>query len=351
MILRISFALLFFVGLSQISNAQMDNGKRMAELQNAVNTKNDTMGWLIGGGIGLDIGQLAFVNPKLGSGENRFGLGGALTYFANLTDKRLTWSNNISFNMAMQKLGTGLIRANSDEKIPFQKSIDELRLNSKLGFSVSEKSKFNYAIDFGFLSQLTPTHISSVDGGNYVKNIDILETRLSAKLFSPATITLGVGIDYKPNKSWSIYLSPITYKGVIVADDEIAALGIHGNPWTSATDFQNADNQMGGLLKVGYSGSLIPKRISYSSTLALFSNYLNNPQNIDVDWVNELSFNIYKGLQLSVLANVFYDDDVNVQFSDKNAVGGIERDDEGNPVIGQRVSFTQQILLKYIYTF
>src|SRR5690606_16924663 len=109
---------------------------------------------------------------------------------------------------------------------------------------------------------------------------------------------LGVGIDFKPTPSWSIYLSPMSYKGLIVANNDIAALGIHGNPWESPTDYKNTAHQMGGLLKIGYAGNLIPERISYSTKMGLYSNYLKKPQNIDLDWVNELAFQIYKGLQL-----------------------------------------------------
>jgi len=337
--------------ISLPAHAQQDNAARLQELKDATKIDADTTGWIHGGGIGLDIGQLAFVNPKLGSGENRFGLGGAINYFAHLRHKRYNWANSFSLNMALEKLGSGAIRSNSDEKMPFQKSIDELRINSKFGYSISENSNFHYAVDFSFLSQFTPTYISKVDGGNYLKDIEVLETDLGAKLFSPATIVLGIGIDYKPRPEWSIYLSPLSYKGLIVADDEIAALGIHGNPWNSETDYENTHHQMGGLLKIGYAGSLVPKRINYSTTLGLYSNYLKKPKNIDVDWVNELAFTIYKGLQLSVLVNLFYDDDVKVQITDNDAVGGIKRDAEGKPILGKRVSITEQMLLKYIHVF
>lgn len=342
---------ILLLGLVLPAQAQQDNAKRMEELKEATSLDADTSGWIHGGGFGVDLGQLAFINPRLGSGENRIGFGGAINYFANLKKDRLTWNNNFSLNMAMQKLGSGRIRAISDEKTPFQKSIDELRINSKLGYSMTKDSKFNYAVDFGFISQLTPTYISDVDGGNYMKDMEVLETRLSAKIFNPATVYFGVGVDYKPAPAWSIYLSPVTYKGLIVADDEIARLGIHGNPWKSETDFENVDNQVGGLLKIGFAGALVPKRINYTSTLGLYSNYLDKPQNIDVDWVNELAFNIYKGLQLSVLVNLFYDDNVKVQISDSDSVGGIKRDGEGNPILGKRASITEQMLLKYIYVF
>src|SRR5690625_6200400 len=99
----------------------------------------------------MDIGQLAFVNPKLGSGENRFGLGGAINYFAHLRQKRYNWSNSLSHNMALQKLGSMSIRSNSDQKMPFQNSIDALRISSMFGYSVKESYDFNYAVDSGFL--------------------------------------------------------------------------------------------------------------------------------------------------------------------------------------------------------
>jgi hypothetical protein len=108
---------------------------------------------------------------------------------------------------------------------------------------------------------------------------------------------------------------------------------------------------MGGLLKIGYTGNLVPERISYTTRMGLYSNYLKKPQNIDLDWVNELGIQIYKGLQLSVLVNVFYDDDVRVQITDSNSVGGIKRDPDGNAITGKRISITEQMLLKYIYVF
>src|SRR5690625_4216447 len=121
--------------VSHPAAAQQDNAQRLQDLKEATKIDADTTGWIHGGGIGMDIGQLAFVNPKLGSGENRFGLGGAINYFAHLRQKRYNWSNSFSLNMALQKLGSGSIRSNSDQKMPFQKSIDELRINSKFGYS------------------------------------------------------------------------------------------------------------------------------------------------------------------------------------------------------------------------
>ncbi len=40
-------------------------------------------GWQIGAGLGADIGQLLLLNPRVGSGENRIGIGANLTTYAN----------------------------------------------------------------------------------------------------------------------------------------------------------------------------------------------------------------------------------------------------------------------------
>lgn len=310
-------------------------------------------GWDIGLGFGADLAQLLMLNPKVGSGQNRIDLAGNLSLFANKKQGRMAWGNLASWQFGVQKLGSGVLPG-STEKIPFQKSIDVLRFNSKVGYSTSENSKWFYAADFDFLSQITSTYSASDYKGAYLKEIP--STSVFSKLFSPATITLSLGMDYKPQPNLSIYFSPVAFKSIIVADDAIASLeakdadgngkgvSVHGNEWTSATDYKNAFNQLGALLRLGYNTKFLEDRITFKSNLGLYSNYLKNPQNIDVDWTNEFNFNIYKGLQLALLLNAFYDHDVLVQITDYNAPNAVAG-------LGRRLNITEQMLLKYTVNF
>ena len=84
--------------------------------------------------------------------------------------------------------------------------------------------------------------------------------------------------------------------------------------------------------------------MALTSNLALYSNYLNRPENLDVDWNNEVAIQIFKGLQASLTVNVFYDHDVFVQVTDFDAPGGVSG-------LGRRVNLTQQFLLKYNIVF
>lgn len=311
----------------------------------------DTSYWTVGAGIGADLSQLFQLNPRQGAGQNRLGLGGAVNLFAKYAKGRVAWDNTGLLQFGVQKLGAGQVQISPTEEInvPFQKAIDELRLNSTLGFKTSETSKFFYAANFGFLSQLTSTYQGPATyPGNFLSAIT-KGTNPVSQLFAPAFITISAGIDFKPNDKFSLYYSPVGGKFIVVANDDIAALGVHGNPVTRdangvVTSFKNTDSQFGSLLRANYADKYLSDRLILTSALVLYSNYIRNPQNIDVDWTNEIGFAIAKGLKLSLLVNAFYDDDVRVQISDRNAPGGVSG-------VGKRVSITQQLLLSYGLTF
>jgi hypothetical protein len=303
--------------------------------------KEETPLWETGAGLGLDFAQLLQINPKQGAGQNRLGIGGAINFFAKHKKDRFAWDNLASWQLGLQRLGSGVIAQGSDTKIPFQKAIDELRLNSKAGYAVKKDSKLFIAADFFFMSQLTPTY-NGTDNypGNFLSDVSGDGSAvLQSRLFAPAVITLSAGIDYKVSDNLSFYFSPIGAKWIVVSDDGIAALNVHGNPVG-----ENVFSALGALARVNYSNKFLEDRLVYTSGLILFSNYKLEPQNIDVDWVNEIGFNIFKGLQAAITLNVFYDHDVKVQITDYEAPNGVSG-------VGRRASITQQFLLKYNVTF
>ena len=308
-------------------------------------------GWETGAGIGFDFTQLLQINPRQGAGQNRIGFGGASNFFGIYRMNRTEWDNQVNWQFGVQRIGSGVVaQGNAEANVPFQKAIDEFRLNSKFGYQTSEDSKWFYAAAFTFLSQLLPTYQGPATyPGNFLS--DVFDTGLTplSKFFSPATMTLSAGMNYKPTPHLSFYYSPIGGKFIVVADDSIAALGVHGNQVERnaagvVTSFENVDAQLGSLLRTDYNNTFLGERMTFTSSLLLYSNYLRNPQNVDLDWTNQLAYEIVKNLQLTLLLNAFYDDDVLVQVTDFNQPNGISG-------LGKRVSLTQQILLKYTVVF
>lgn len=312
--------------------------------------------WKTGAGIGLDFTQLLQINPKQGAGQNRIGIGGAANVFAEYSQERIEWSSQGSWQFGIQRIGAGVVAQGAGAQtapVPFQKAADELRLSSKYGYQTSDSSQWFYAANFTFISQLTPSYLGSDNyPGNFL--VDVFETGQFplSQFLAPATSTLSIGIDYKPTEALSFYYSPVGAKFIIVADDSIAARGVHGNPVRGKRnpqtglyeDFDKIDAQIGSLLKADYNHTLLDEKLILSSSLVLYSNYLRNPQNIDLDWTNQFAYELFKNLQLTLLLNTFYDDDVFVQVTDFNAPNGVRG-------LGKRLSFTQQFLLKYAVVF
>ncbi len=323
-------------------NAQNDDAARAKALQEKMKMEAKE-GWQQLGALGFDLGQLMIINPYVGQGQDRLGVGGAIGYVANYKKGLMTWANQFNINLAVQRFGSGVISAGSTQKQPFEKSIDILSFTSNLGYKVNETSKWAYSADMTFLSQLTSSYQGS-NGKYYLSDIPAFSTLLKSKFLSPAEITGGVGMNYDYSDALKIYLSPLTAKIFYVADDNIAKLTTTdgANIW-GFTDGKNTRFDLGANLKATYTTKLMD-RIAWTSGLSLFSNYLKDPQRVDVIWLNTLGLEIIKNLNLQVKGDLYYDYDKINQLTDNTAVGGVSG-------FGRTVNFIEQVLLTYSLTF
>ena len=81
----------------------------------------------------------------------------------------------------------------------------------------------------------------------------------------------------------------------------------------------------------------------FQTKLGLLSNYLHNPQNIDVNWEVLLNMKLTKFLSAVISTNLIYDDDIKI---------GI--DDDGDGIIdreGPRTQFKKVIGVGLSYQF
>jgi len=323
-------------------------------------------GWSLGGGLGFDFAQMLLINPKVGAGENKIAFGGNSSFNADYKKDRFSWDNKLTVNLGVQKLGSNV----------FQKTLDEIRLNSLAQYAIAEDKPFGYALDISMLTQLTPTY----EGNTLAVAEGAARQSPISQIFSPAPLVIAPGITYKPNENFSVLASPLSYKTIIVANDSIASLGntdgtasFHGNPFggTDEDEFRSqwhvkptgrrADStlyasnsfQLGATLKATYKNKFLKDakgnaRLGFSSTITLFSDYLNNPQFVDVEWITTTDLFIIKGLSISLGTNLFYDHDILVQVNeDGDSTTGVN----GYETTGRRISFTQTLLIKYNFLF
>ena len=254
-------------------------------------TPADTSAWTKGGIISLNFTQLSLYQWSAG-GDRSVSGAGLLSLFANYKGANSAWENSLD-------MGYGLIRQGDETR----KSNDRLEFNSKYGQKASEK---------WFYSALLNFRTQFAKGYNYPS------PEVISNLFTPAYLTGSLGMDYKPSDKFSLFLSPITGKTTFVLDDSISARGNFGVP--AGEKFRA---ELGGFAKISYKTALM-ENVDFSTKLDLFSNYIKNPQNIDVNWEILITMKINEYLAATLNTLIIYDDDVNVPREDAAPGPGIQ---------------------------
>ena len=90
---------------------------------------------------------------------------------------------------------------------------------------------------------------------------------------------------------------------------------------------ETSRSEIGGYIRAIYSKndfkSEFLKNVSFTTKIDLFSNYAENPQNIDVSWETLIAMKVNKYLTFNFNTHLIYDDNIAVP-SDKNNDGNIE---------------------------
>jgi hypothetical protein len=244
-------------------------------------------GWKTGGVAGFNLAQTALINWAAG-GEKSFAVNGVFSVFANYKKDKIAWDNSLD-------IGYGLL-SQGDDGI-YRKTDDKVDLLSKFGREAVKN--LYYAALFNFKSQMTP-------GYNYLG--DGTKDKISDK-FAPAYIITAIGLDYKPSAYLSIFAAPLTGKITIVSDQALSDSGAFGVEPGKLTN-----SEFGGYIRMIYSKndfeSEIMKNVSFTTKIDLFSNYLENPQNIVVNWETLIALKVNKFINVNFNTHLIYDDKI-----------------------------------------
>jgi len=125
-----------------------------------------------------------------------------------------------------------------------------------------------------------------------------------SKFMAPATTTMSLGFDYKPSKEFSLFVSPISGKLTFVLDDSLSNVGAFG-----VKPGKNTFYEFGASLRASYTKK-IKDNITLNSRVDLFSNLLRYPENVDIDWSLDITFQLTKYLKSTIGFQAKYDDDM-----------------------------------------
>ncbi len=246
--------------------------------------------WRTGGAFGLTLAQGSLSNWAAGGDEFSLSLNALVNYFAFYKKDRHSWDNTIDFNL-------GYVRTTS---LGSRKNDDRFDVLSKYGYALGPK--LNLSGLFNFRTQFFKGYTYSG------------ETRtLSSAFLSPAYILLSPGLDYKPTANLSIFVSPATVRWVIVRNDSLAAAGLYG-----VEPGKKSRMEFGAFLSASYLANL-GKSVSYKGRMDLFSNYKDEPKNVDLYMTNLFAVKLSKYLSATWSLDLVYDDNVALFGKDHNS--------------------------------
>lgn len=243
----------------------------------------DTL-WRFGGVTSLNFSQMTLSNWAAG-GENSVTANGLLNLTANYksADENVSWANELY-------MGYGILRQGDD---PARKSNDKIDLASKFGYKASEK--WDYSGLLSFRTQFTEGYDNPGDRENRT---------VISNFLAPGYLNLSFGMDYKPSANFTMLIAPITGKMTLVMDDALAQNGAFG-----VEAGENIRSEFGGYIKIAYSKEIM-KNIKLNTKIDLFSNYLENPQYVDINFDMLLNFKVNEYISASLIAQAIYDYDI-----------------------------------------
>ncbi|MCH4829682.1 MULTISPECIES: DUF3078 domain-containing protein [Flavobacterium] len=262
-----------------------------ASSQEIITTLPDTVThWKKQNKISLDINQISFINWNAGGNNSISGLikGDFKRIFQH---KNIKWHNELLFRYGINKQDGQEIR----------KTEDVFLFNSTLGFKKDSISNWHYSAKLNFNTQFA----NGYKHPNFEKPI--------SSFFAPAYLFIGIGTEYiDKDQNFKIYLSPLTQKSTFVFNTDLANEGAFG-----VEKGKKYRNEIGVLLTAFHKDEIY-QNIYLENKINLYTDYLNNFGNIDVNWQLQFDFIINKYVSANINANLLYDDDVKT----KNEING-----------------------------
>jgi hypothetical protein len=276
--------------------------------------------------VGLDFTQITFLNWSAGGNNSISGLAKG-QFIRNYLNDNKKWDNELIIRYGINK----------QESQDVRKTDDQINLNSTLGYRRDTISNWYYGGKFSFLTQFS-------NGYSYPNVAQAI-----SKPFAPAYIFLGVGAEYsRKDLGFNIYLSPLTQKTTLVLDRRLSNSGAFGvekavYDETGTILLRNGKRhrtELGALISSQYKKKIMDN-INLDTRATLYSDYINEFGNIDVDWQLGIEMIVNKYVRANLGTHLLYDNDI----KNKREVEGVQITE------GPKVQWKQIIGVGLEYTF
>lgn len=259
-------------------------------------------GWSSGGDISLLFSQAAFNNEWQGGGTSNYTGDFHIDYSINYKKDRLLWDNSL--------LGEyGLTKVKGDEFT--RKTNDKLEISSIVGYTVAEDSRWSYSFLLDFRTQF----------GKGFEYDDDAQTRTeSSRFLSPGYLKFGPGMLYKNGEIFKVNISPATAR-LVFADKKFTTIpGYEDGAYYGMDEGESMRFEFGASVDASSKIALM-ENVDLKQKISLFSDYLDKPQNVSMDYTLRLDMKINKFLTTNFTFQAIYDDKAVSAFQIREVLG------------------------------
>ena len=225
----------------------------------------------------------------VGGGTNNFSGTIKFDYEWEYRNKGWDWLSNVESAFGLAKY----------KNAPFARKIDDrILIQSIVGKEFTRNLSFSAF--FNFTSQIG-------NGYKYKKDDDNNEIReLTTRIFSPAYFQIGSGFLWKKDEKLWVNYSPIASRLILVSKKFTDGLS-ENDSYFGVSPNKSSRYELGANLTFHSEGSLL-ENVNYKQDLKLFSNYLEDASNIDLDYLAQIEINVNPLLSTQLIFQLIYDD-------------------------------------------
>ena len=244
--------------------------------------------WTKRGNVAVLLNQTGF-SDWVGGGTNNFSGTIKFDYEWEYRNKGWDWLSNVESAFGLAKY----------KNAPFARKIDDrILIQSIVGKEFTRNLSFSAF--FNFTSQIG-------NGYKYKKDDDNNEIReLTTRIFSPAYFQIGSGFLWKKDEKLWVNYSPIASRLILVSKKFTDGLS-ENDSYFGVSPNKSSRYELGANLTFHSEGSLL-ENVNYKQDLKLFSNYLEDASNIDLDYLAQIEINVNPLLSTQLIFQLIYDD-------------------------------------------
>jgi len=274
--------------LNEIKNLQkkLDSVKKIQKKEKEELIKE----WTVDGRFTFLFNQASFTNWTAG-GENNVAGNIGVNYDFNFRNKKIKWDNKI-----IAVYGSSHVSNQG-----YRKTDDRFEYNSVLALKTTKRWYFSFFTNL--ITQFSRGFDYSQDPKKEVSSV-----------FSPAYLGFGPGILWRKNENMRVNIAPATSRFTFVSKPFSGQYGVlEGKTSTYGLGFN-----MSAFLKFQ-----LMEELTMENIIALYSNYLRNPQNVDVNYQINFLVSVNKYLSTNLTLHVIADNNASrrVQFREVFGLG------------------------------